>query len=143
MNLNTAVVTGNLTADPELREFGSGQRLCRLRVAVNERTKQDGEWVERANFFTVTAFGAQAESCATYLAKGRAVAVQGRLRWREYEGAGGERREAVEIVASQVQFLGSGRAPQNGGPADGGEAAPQPAGRQATEARGDDDDLPF
>src|SRR6266540_5311388 len=103
-DLNQVCLTGNLTKDPELRETGSGTSLCRMRLAVAERSKQDGEWGERPNYFDVTCFGSLAESCATYLQKGRGVAVAGRLRWRDYETTEGQRREAVEVVASQVKF---------------------------------------
>lgn len=141
MNLNVAVVTGNLTADPELREFGDDGQLCKLRVAVNERVKEGGEWVERPNFFTVTVFGAQAKSCAEYLSKGRAVAVKGRLRWQEYEGSDGDRRQSVELVASQVQFLSSAGGERNGGQEPGESGARRtPAPAAETD---DDDDLPF
>jgi len=77
-------------------------------VAVNSRRKdQSGEWVDKPNYFDVTVWGAQGENCATYLSKGRPVAVDGRLDWREWETEGGGKRQAVEIIADSVQFLGS------------------------------------
>ena len=113
-NLNHVVITGNLTSDPELRALPSGTSVCKLRVAVNTRRKDgaSGEWVDKANYFDVTVWGAQGENAATYLSKGRPVGVQGRLEWREWETAEGSKRQAVEIIADQVQFLGS--APTNG-----------------------------
>ena len=108
MNINRVVLTGNLTADPELREAGSTQ-VCKLRVACNTRRKVDGEWTEVPNYFDVTVWGAQGENCAKYLEKGRPVAIDGRLEWRSWE-KDGEKRSAVEIVAESVQFLGSGQA---------------------------------
>jgi single-strand DNA-binding protein len=106
-NINTVVITGNLTRDPELRYAGDTS-LCKLRVAVNGRRKdQSGEWVEEPNFFDVTVWGAQGESCANYLAKGRPVAVEGRLDWGEWEDKGGGKRQSIEIIANSVQFLGS------------------------------------
>ncbi len=108
-NINVVVITGNLTRDPELRHTESGTPICKLRVAVNGRRKTSGgEWIDRPNYFDVTVWGAQGENCSNHLVKGRPVAIEGRLEWREWETEGGARRQAVEIVASQVQFLGKG-----------------------------------
>ena len=109
-NVNVVVITGNLTRDPELRHTGGGTAVCELRVAVNSRRKdgQTGEWVDKPNYFDVTVWGAQGENCANYLSKGRPVAVEGRLDWREWEAKdGGGKRQAVQIIANSVQFLGS------------------------------------
>ena len=78
-------------------------------MAVNSRRKdgQSGEWVDKPNYFDVTVWGAQGENCANYLSKGRPVAVEGRLDWREWEAQDGQKRQAVEIIANSVQFLGS------------------------------------
>ncbi len=115
-NINTVVVTGNLTRDPELRHLQSGTAVCKLRVAVNSRRKdQSGEWVDKPNYFDVTVWGAQGENCSSYLTKGRPVAIEGRLEWREWEGQDGNKRQSVEIIANSVQFLGSrGDAPAQG-----------------------------
>jgi single-strand DNA-binding protein len=122
-NVNVVVVTGNLTRDPELRHLGSGTAVCKLRVAVNSRRKdgQTGEWVDKPNYFDVTVWGAQGENCAQYLSKGRPVAVEGRLDWREWEDQGGNKRQSVEIIANSVQFLGSR---DGGGGGGGGGQAP-------------------
>jgi single-strand DNA-binding protein len=108
-NLNVVCITGNLTKDPELRSLPSGTSVCKLRVAVNSRRKdgQSGEWVDKPNYFDDTVWGAQGENCANYLSKGRPVAVDGRLEWREWEAQDGTKRQAVEIIANSVQFLGS------------------------------------
>ena len=107
-NINVVAITGNLTKDPELRSTPSGTSVCKLRVAVNSRRKdgQSGEWVDKPNYFDVTVWGAQGENCANYLSKGRPVAVQGRLDWREWESQDGGKRQAVQIIANHVQFLG-------------------------------------
>jgi single-strand DNA-binding protein len=105
--VNVVVVTGNLTRDPELRSLPSGTAVCKLRVAVNSRRKSGDEWVDKPNYFDVTVFGAQGENCATYLKKGRPVAVEGRLDWREWETQDGQKRQSIEIIANSVQFLGS------------------------------------
>ncbi len=127
-NLNRVVITGNLTRDPELRSLSSGTSVCKLRVAVNSRRKDaaSGDWVDKPNYFDVTVWGAQGENCATYLSKGRPVAIDGRLEWREWEAQDGTKRQSVEIIADSVQFLGSrddrgagnGSAPQSDVPAD-------------------------
>jgi single-strand DNA-binding protein len=115
-NINRVVLVGNLTRDPELRHTPSGTAVCSLRLAVNSRRKDaaTGEWGEKPNYFDVTVWGNQGESCAQYLAKGRPVAVDGRLDWREYEAKDGSKRQAIEIIADSVQFLG-GRSDGEGG----------------------------
>ena len=75
-NINRVTVTGNLTADPELRHTGGGTAVCSLRIAVNGRRKdQSGQWVDKPNFFNVTVWGAMGENCDRYLEKGRPVAI--------------------------------------------------------------------
>jgi single-strand DNA-binding protein len=107
-NINVVCITGNLTKDPELRSTPSGTSVCSLRVAVNSRRKDEGgQWADKPNYFDVTVWGAQGENCANYLSKGRPVAVDGRLDWREWEAQDGSKRQAVEIIANSVQFLGS------------------------------------
>lgn len=106
MNINRVCVVGNLTRDVELRATGSGTQVGSLRVAVNTRIKRDGEWSDKANYFDVTVFGNQADACAKFLHKGSQVGVDGRLDWREWE-QDGNKRQAVQIVADTVQFLGS------------------------------------
>jgi single-strand DNA-binding protein len=105
-NINRVVLTGNLTRDPELRSTGGGLAVCSLRIAVNGSRKDEaGNWVEEPNYFNVTIFGRQGETAAQYLSKGRGVAVDGRLRWREYTDKDNNKREAIEVVADTLQFL--------------------------------------
>jgi single-strand DNA-binding protein len=105
--INRVVLVGNLTRDPELRAATSGTSVCRLRIACNSswRNRETGELDERPNFFDVTVFGPSGEACARFLAKGRPVAVDGRLDWHEWETAEGDRRQAVGVIAESVQFL--------------------------------------
>ena len=120
-NVNVVVITGNLTQDPELRHTGGGTAVCELRVAVNSRRKEGNDWVDKPNFFNVVVFGGQGENCANYLSKGRPVAIEGRLDWREWEAKdGGGKRQAVQIIANTVQFLGSRDGSGGGGNANGG-----------------------
>lgn len=126
MPINRVTIVGNLTRDPELRGLPSGGNVCSLRVAVNERRKDaSGQWTDAPNFFNVTIFGNSADNAAKFLAKGRQVAVDGRLRWREWQDQQGNKRESIEIVAQDVQFIGGrdGGGQQQGG---GSWGAPQP-----------------
>ena len=139
-NINRVVLVGNLTRDPELRHTPSGTAVCSLRIAVNTRRKDEtGQWTDKPNYFDITVWGQQGENCAQYLSKGRPVAIDGRLEWREWEAQDGSKRQAVEVVADSVQFLG-GRQDSEG-------PAYVPAG--AAGAADDfpttpaDDDIPF
>jgi len=155
MNINRVVLTGNLTRDPELRSNpGTGLSICKLGIAVNGRRKNNetGSWEEKANFFRVTVFGRQAESCGQYLKKGRAVAIDGRLEWSQYE-RDGQTRESIDIIADTVQFLGgrddagngngngfssSVRATESDIPIDTGDFEATPVAAAVA-----DDDIPF
>jgi single-strand DNA-binding protein len=108
-NINRVVLTGNLTIDPDLRSLPSGTAICKLRIASNTLRKDGttGDWVEKPNYFDIVVWGVHGENCARYLTKGRGIAVDGRLDWREWEGDGGAKRQAVEIVADTVEFLAS------------------------------------
>jgi single-strand DNA-binding protein len=153
-NINRVIITGNLTKDPELGSVpATGTSVCTLRVACNGRRKNSaGQWEDQPNYFDVTVWGQQGENCAQYLRKGRGVAVDGRLRWREWTSQEGQKRQAVDIIAESVQFLpgrddagngngfsGNARATENDIPIDTGdfESAPVAAGAAA------DDDIPF
>src|SRR3954469_16994511 len=149
-NINRVVLVGNLTKDPELRQTGGGTPVCSLRIAVNTRRRDEaGQWGDKPNYFTVSVFGNQAESCSQYLSKGRPVAIDGRLEWREWQGQDGAKRESVEIIADSVQFLGgrdegqgggNGSTPQSDVPVDNRDF--QPAGASAGSSPADDD-IPF
>jgi len=155
-NINRVVLTGNLTHDPELRALPSGTSVCKLRIAVNTRRKgPSGDWEDKPNYFDVTVWGAQGENCARYLSRGRPVAIDGRLEWREWETQDGNKRQAVDIIADTVQFLGSrddtgggggsqgGFTPRSDIPVDTNDFAP--VGGNGTQSQPDpaDDDIPF
>jgi single-strand DNA-binding protein len=151
-NINRVVLVGNLTRDPELRHTPSGMAVCSLRLAVNTRRKDGatGEWTEKPNYFDITVWGNQGENCAQYLAKGRPVGIDGRLEWREWEAQDGTKRQAVEVIADTVQFLG-GRddtGGRSGGEDSGNQFVPAAAGASSTAdadfgGSGSDDDIPF
>jgi single-strand DNA-binding protein len=152
-NINRVILTGNLTRDPELSSLSaSGTSVCSLRVACNGRRKNNdtGQWEDQPNFFDITVWGAQGENCARFLSKGRPVAVDGRLRWREWTTNEGQKRQAVDIIAETVQFLGGRDDAGNGNgfssgarpaesdvPIDTGDFQRTPAGAGA------DEDIPF
>jgi single-strand DNA-binding protein len=133
--MNSINLIGNLTRDPELRSLPSGTSVCKMRLAVNTRRKVDGEWVDKANYFDVSAFGGRGESSAEYLSKGSRVGVSGRLESREWEAEDGTKRNAVEIVADQVDFLNTKKS-DNGEP-----EAPVAAGVGAAESEEQGEDF--
>jgi single-strand DNA-binding protein len=143
-SINRVVLVGNLTRDPELKQLPSGTSVCSLRIAVNTRRKDEtGQWADKPNYFSVSVYGNQAESCSQYLSKGRPVAIDGRLEWREWQAQDGAKRESVEVVADSVQFLGSrGDAPAGG---DAPQFVPAGAGGENADFAGSaaDDDIPF
>ena len=122
MNYNHICLAGNLTKDPELRYLPSGKAVCNLRMAYSEkyRTAQ-GEQKEEVLFIDACIFGKPAEAASTYLKKGRNVFVEGKLRVRDWVNKDGQKRKAIEIIATRWLFAG-GAAPQHG-------AAPAPAGK--------------
>lgn len=97
--MNIVALVGNLATDVELRELDGGKRVGTFRLAVNRPTEAE------ADFFRVTVWEKQADLCAQYLAKGRRVGIEGRLRTSRWEDADGNKRSAVEIVANRVEFL--------------------------------------
>ena len=135
MSYQKLVLVGNLGRDPELRYTPSGQAVCNMNIATNRSyTKSDGEKVEETVWFRVTAWGAMAETCNTYLAKGRQVLVEGRLiaddngNPKTFERNDGSPGASFEVNAQTVRFLGSnpngganGNAPAVEGIADEGE----------------------
>ncbi|MGZ4200054.1 MAG: single-stranded DNA-binding protein [Thermoleophilia bacterium] len=151
-NINRVIITGNLTRDPELRSTGSGNTVCSLRVACNGRRRNPStsDWEDAPNYFDVSVWGAQGENCKRYLSKGRPIAVDGRLQWREWSDQNGNKRQSVDIVADSVQFLGgrddagngngfssSAGAQESDVPIDTGDFERTPAGPGA------DEDIPF
>lgn len=128
--MNSVNLTGNLASDVELRDVSEELKVASFLLAVDRRGKDDG-----ADFVRISTWNGQAESCATYLSKGKKVAIEGRLRSSTYE-KDGERRYALEVVANRVEFLspppaGNGQAQQEA------EVAAVAAGAR------EDDGIPF
>jgi single-strand DNA-binding protein len=151
-NINRVIITGNLTRDPELRSTAGGTSVCSLRVACNGRRRNPStnEWEDQPNYFDVTVWGAQGENCTKFLSKGRPIAVDGRLQWREWSDKDGNKRQSVDIIAESVQFLGgrddagngngfssSARAQESDVPIDTGDF------ERTSVGTGADDDIPF
>lgn len=135
--LNTVVLIGRLTKDPELRYTTSGKAVATLRLAVDRgTTNPQGE--KETDFIDVVVWERQAETAANYLQKGRLIAVQGRLQIRQYETKEGQKREKAEVVASTVRFLDKGNS--DGEHASGAKPA---AGLGSEPKFTDDDDVPF
>src|SRR5271169_4486660 len=104
---NRIIMMGNLTRDPEYKQLSSGQAVCKLGLASNRqfKNKQTGSMVQEVCFIDVDVWGAQAESCRQYLAKGRSVLVEGRLKLDSWQESDGTKRSKHMIVADQVTFL--------------------------------------
>src|SRR3989339_2248606 len=105
-SLNKAMIIGNLTQDPELRQTTSGQAVCSFSVATNRTWKdQSGEKQEQAEFHNVVAWAKLAEIITQYVKKGNRIFVEGRLQTRSWEGQDGVKRYRTEIVAENMVML--------------------------------------
>lgn len=105
--LNTVLLLGRVTMDPDLRYTPRGSPVLSFRIAVNRRYKDPNadEWKDETYFFTVNVWGQQAERHSENMKKGSAVLVEGELRARSWETQSGEKRSAFEIFARRVQLL--------------------------------------
>jgi single-strand DNA-binding protein len=110
MSFNKIILVGNLGRDPELRYTPQGTPVCSFSLATNERRKdKTGEMQDLTTWFKVTLWGRQAENASQYLAKGRPVYIEGRLRVEEWTDRDGKPRQTLEVHATDMQFLGSAR----------------------------------
>ena len=108
MSINRVLISGNLTRDPELRQTGGGTQVLSFGVAVNDRRRnpQTGEWEDYPNFIDCTMFGARAEALSRYLSKGTKVAIEGKLRWSQWE-RDGQKRSKIEVIVDELEFMTS------------------------------------
>lgn len=105
MSINKVVLTGNLTRDPEVRSTSSGTTVLNFGIAVNDRQKnKNGEWEDYPNFINCTMFGKRAESLSRYLYKGCKVAIDGKLRWSQWED-NGYKRSKIEVIVNDLEML--------------------------------------
>jgi len=139
--INKVIIIGRLGNDPEVRYTPSGAAVAKFSVATSEESKykNTGEKKERTEWHRITVWGKLGEICGEYLSKGRQVYVEGRLQTSSYDDKDGVKRYSTEIVASDVQFLGS---KESGGGRSGGGTPP----RESLGGQGpppSDDDIPF
>jgi single-strand DNA-binding protein len=110
--VNKVILVGNLGADPEVKFLGSGTQVANFRMATTEnRVNRSGEKIAMTEWHRIVAFGRLAEICGQYLNKGKQVYIEGRLRTRSWEDKDGNRRYTTEIIAAQMQMLGTMGAP--------------------------------
>ena len=117
MSINRVVISGNLTRDPELRATQSGMQVLGLGVAVNDRRKNPstGEWEDYPNFVDCVMFGSRAGSIAQYLSKGSKVAIEGKLRWSQWE-RDGKRHSKLEVAVDDIEFITASKVSIRRGP---------------------------
>jgi single-strand DNA-binding protein len=109
MTMNKMMIIGNLGRDPEMRYTPNGQAVTSFSVATNYKyTTADGEQREETEWFNISVFGRQAETCNQYLSKGRKVFVEGRLKSRTFEGRDGQTRVSIDVTATDVRFIDTG-----------------------------------
>jgi len=109
MSVNKVILIGRLGADPEKLVTGSGKTVTKFNLATNERWKDSsGQKQERTEWHRIIVWGAQAETCAEYLGKGRQVYIEGKNQTRKYE-KDGVTHYSTEVVATNIQFLGSAK----------------------------------
>lgn len=106
MSINRVVLTGNLTKDAELKQTSGGMAIVKMRLAVNDRRKVNEQWTDVVNYVDVTMFGSRGEAVSRFLTKGKSIAVEGKLRWHEWESQAGEKRSALEVIADDIELLG-------------------------------------
>lgn len=147
MSINKVVISGCLTRDPELRSTQGGMEILALGVAVNDRRKnqQTGEWEDVPNFIDCVMFGNRAKSVSRFLSKGSKVAIEGKLRWSQWE-RDGQKRSKIEVIVDEIEFMTSRGDGQH---AAAPQTAPAPHPHQppiaapVVDASVYDDDIPF
>ena len=146
MSINRVVISGNITRDPELRRTQSGMAIMSFGVAVNDRRRnqQTNEWEDRVNFVDCTVFGKRAESLSDRLSKGMKVAIEGKLRYSQWE-RDGQKRSKLEVAVDEIEFMSRNQQGQNRGNQGGYDDYHQDVRRQQDAYANDlyDDDCPF
>ena len=143
MSINSVNISGNLTRAPEIRKTAGGMPVLGFGVAVNDRRRnqQTGEWEDYPNFIDCTMFGTRAEAVSRFLSKGSKVAVEGKLRWSQWE-RDGQKRSKIEVIVDEIEFM----TPRDGGSFSQAplHAAPLPMqAPPAVNASVYDEDIPF
>lgn len=133
MNLNKAIIIGNLTQNPEVKKTPNGQSVANFGVATNRVwTNQQGVKQEQAEFHNIVAFGRLADIVGQYLAKGRLCMVEGRLQTRNWTDQNGIKHWKTEIISENIQLGPRGANSGNGNSYEGNSYSAQPATSQAT-----------
>lgn len=132
VSFNRVVLAGNLTRDPELRFTNNGVPVCGFGIAVNRVRSKN----EEVDFFDVSAWRELGETIANYKKKGDPILIEGRLQFRQWEAQDGSKRNKVDIVADNVQFLGRADGSGEGSGSGGG-------GGQGAQQRGQGDNVDF
>lgn len=135
MSINRVIISGNLTRDVEVRRTQSGMVIASFGVAVNERRKnnQTGEWEDYTNFVDCSMFGNRADKISPYLVKGTKVAIEGKLRYSQWE-RDGQKRSKLEVIVDEIEFMSKGEKKQS---------APAPVSAPVDVSPVYDDDIPF
>jgi len=148
--VNKVILVGNLGKDPDMKYTASGAAIANITVATSEswNDKQTGEKVEKTEWHRVVAFQRLAEIMGEYLKKGSQVYIEGKIQTRKWQDQNGQDRYTTEVVANDMQMLGSRGGESGGAPQGGGfrknPQAQQPATPANTGGGGfDDDDIPF
>ncbi len=145
--VNKVILIGNLGQDPDVKYMPSGSAVTNLRVATSEsfKDRETGEQQERTEWHSVAMFGRLAEIAGEYLRKGSQVYIEGRLRTRKWQDKQGQDRYSTEIIADQMQMLGSrGGSGMSASPEGGAAERPAAKARTAAEPAAElDDDIPF
>ena len=141
MSINRVILTGNLTRDVELKSTASGTSVMKFGIAVNDRVKngKTGEWEDYPNFIDCTMFGKRAESLERYISKGSKVAIEGHLRWSQWE-KDGQKRSKIEVIVDEIELMSRSDQQSSAPPAYSHPAYSAPA-YAASSAY--DDDIPF
>lgn len=151
MSINHVAITGNLTREPELRSTAGGTAVMSFGIAVNDyrKNQQTGEWEDYPNFIDCTMFGARAQSVSRFLSKGSKVAIEGKLRWSQWE-RDGQKRSKIEVIVDEVEFMSRQQGQLGSEPVYAAQAtAPQPQQQQDYQSVYQqqlsiyDDDIPF
>ena len=111
MSINRVNISGNLTRDPQMRATQSGTQILSFGVAVNDRRRnpQSGEWEDVPNFIDCVVFGNRADALQRFLTKGMKVAIEGKLRWSQWE-KDGQNRSKIEVIVDEVEFMSGSKA---------------------------------
>lgn len=153
MSINRVIISGNLTRDPELRSTQSGMDVMSFGVAVNDRRRnpQTNEWEDYPNFVDCTMFGNRARSLHQYLSKGTKVAIEGKLRWSQWE-RDGQKRSKIEVIVDEIEFFSRNDGSRGGAPMQQSapqpqampvQQAPAPVATPVVDASVYDEDIPF